>query len=88
MAIINCPDTASSRVASCVICHLEKPLSTLSAGMYDAEYCQAFACDDHFREPNRLIVGWADFIASERVRYLQLHADSLLSEVSDEWLVY
>lgn len=87
MAITSCPDVLQSQRALCVICEREMPMSALSAGLYDAESRQAFACDDHFREPNRLIIGWIDFIATERERYLQLHGNHLLNERHDEWFI-
>ena len=88
MAIISCPGDMPPHAAVCVICKKEMPLHALSAGLYDANYRQAFACDDHFREPNRLIIGWTDFVATERQRHLRLHANSLLQEEHDEWFIY
>lgn len=88
MAIINRPGDLPAHAAVCVICKKEMPLQALSVGLYDASYRQAFACDDHFREPSRLIIGWTDFVAAERQRHLQLHANFLLQEKHDEWFIY
>jgi hypothetical protein len=45
-------------------------LDRATAGPYDAGNRQAFACVSHFLEVERLIVGWADFAAKERYKYL------------------
>jgi len=56
---------------TCSICRVALPLSKATAGFYDADNHQAFACVSHFLEVDLLIRGWADFIGRERYRYMQ-----------------
>lgn len=68
MAVIYRPGS-KTKTARCVICHRARPFSGLTAGFWDAEGKQRFACDSHsLRE---VIVGWADFVAGQRLVWLE-----------------
>lgn len=54
----------------CALCEKEIPLSKATAGLFDAEDKQAFACNDHFWHGHDYIIGWVDFGASEQLRLL------------------
>lgn len=55
----------------CAICRVPLSLDKATAGFVDADNRQAFACVSHFSEIALLLLGWANFIACERRRYLQ-----------------
>lgn len=62
MAIIQYPnDLAPRDTTICVICRERKPIRDMSAGLVDAHAQQAFACDSHYHEFRRLVIGWVDF---------------------------
>lgn len=62
MAIIYYPDSLPhSTMITCVICCEQKPMSAMSAGLVDAHAQQAFACESHYHEFRRLVIGWVDF---------------------------
>lgn len=62
MAIIQYPDDIPSPdLVTCVICREQKPMSSMSAGLVDAQEQQAFACESHYHEFRRLVIGWVDF---------------------------
>lgn len=52
----------------CVICQVTLLSTTATAGQFDADNQQKFACISHFSEPEKLISGWADFMWRERKR--------------------
>jgi hypothetical protein len=56
---------------TCAICHVDLTLDKATAGFYDADNHQALACVSHFSEVEKLILGWADFLAQERRKYFQ-----------------
>jgi len=67
MAIIYSPkNTSLLPMATCAICNEEKPLSVMSAGLVDAESNQAFACESHYSEFRRMVIGWVDFAIEQR----------------------
>lgn len=55
----------------CAICNVRLPLERATAGLFDADNRQTFACVSHLYEVEKLIVGWADFLIRERYRYLE-----------------
>jgi len=60
-----------SEPLTCSICQVDLLLAKATAGFYDADNRQAFACVSHFSEVDLLIRGWADFLKRERYRYLR-----------------
>ena len=66
----------------CSVCCVKLWLSKATAGLFDADNHQAFACVSHFSEVELLIVGWANFIAAERIK--KQRSDAL--GVSNAWL--
>jgi hypothetical protein len=67
MAIISVP--AGMGIADtvfCTICGEQIALELATAGFRDANDEQAFACNEHFRSGGQYIIGWVDFVASER----------------------
>lgn len=54
---------------TCAICFVDLTLDKATAGFYDANNHQAFACVSHFSEVEKLILGWADFLAGKRHKY-------------------
>lgn len=63
----------------CAICGVDLTLDKATAGMSDSRGHQTFACVSHFSEIERLITGWADFMAKEC--YLHLYQDHELQEL-------
>ena len=62
MAIVYSPDNQKpDTMITCVVCREQKPLRTMSAGLVDAQHNQAFACESHYSEFRRLVIGWVDF---------------------------
>jgi hypothetical protein len=55
---------------TCAICSVSLTLDKATAGLFDGHGHQAFACVSHFSEVEKLILGWADFTANERRKYL------------------
>lgn len=67
MAIVNLqPKSQYAQQLICSICRVKLLLPKATAGLFDADNNQAFACISHFSEVELLIVGWADFIINER----------------------
>lgn len=67
MSIIHFPsDVVAKEQVSCAICELNIPLDKATAGFLSADHGQVFACNAHFWEGNRFILGWVDFAAGER----------------------
>jgi hypothetical protein len=60
------PDVALADPLLCAICGVRLPLDKATAGLYNAAGQQCFACVSHYWEVERLIVGWADFVATQR----------------------
>jgi hypothetical protein len=83
MAITQIPKEISvkDRLA-CSICRVSLLLNKATAGLFDANNRQAFACVSHFSEVELLIIGWADFMADERRKYQRQKALG----VSNAWL--
>jgi hypothetical protein len=73
MAIVNVPKNLNSQLPlTCAICKVRLQLDKATAGLLNAKNEQAFACVSHFSETGKLIVGWADFTAEERKKFLRL----------------
>ncbi len=69
MAIISWPDLElRQQNVSCAICQQITPLQSATAGPYDANGEQAFACNQHFWSSTRLILGWTDFTILQQER--------------------
>lgn len=72
MAIIKLPpDFELASPLKCAICGVDLALKNATAGLFDAQGNQAFACVSHYSEVEKLITGWADFMARERRKYLE-----------------
>lgn len=71
MGIVYLPPELEVSSRACSICRVKLTLDKATAGLFDANNRQALACVSHFSEVELLIVGWANFIAVERIRYLQ-----------------
>jgi hypothetical protein len=56
---------------TCAICQVNLSLDKATAGLYDCDNQQAFACVSHFMEVEKLITGWADFLTVELEKYRQ-----------------
>ena len=70
MAITKIPkELQRDKPLVCSICRVNLLLSKATAGPFNSENCQCFACVSHFSEVELLITGWADFMATERFRY-------------------
>ncbi|MGH7196384.1 MAG: hypothetical protein ACREGJ_01300 [Candidatus Saccharimonadales bacterium] len=89
MAIVELPEILQAQIPlACSICRVNLLLSKATAGLFDADNQQAFACVSHFSEVELLIVGWADFIAVERRKRKrrELEAEALYGKVgTDAW---
>jgi hypothetical protein len=67
MAIIAWPDDIDGRRAIlCAVCKRRRHAAEVTAGWRDAQGCQAFACNEHFRASEQFIAGWTDFVAAAR----------------------
>lgn len=76
MSITHFPgDVVAKEQVLCAICELGIPLDKATAGFLDANRSQAFACNAHFWEGNRFILGWVDFAAGERRKQLSQGID-------------
>ncbi len=58
---------------TCAICRVTLTLDKATAGLFDAHGQQTFACVSHFSEVEKLIIGWADFVTTQRREYEALH---------------
>jgi hypothetical protein len=67
MVIIKLPDDLQSLSSiTCVICSKTIVLEEATAGLWDVDNQQAFACNGHFWNGSEYIVGWVDFIIAQR----------------------
>ncbi len=57
---------------TCAICGVPLSLGKATAGLFDCHDHQAFACVSHLSEVEKLIVGWADFTAIQRRKFMNL----------------
>ncbi|WP_159054635.1 hypothetical protein [Streptomyces dysideae] len=64
MAITQLPKESLVRgqQISCVICSTALSLDKATAGLQDETGLQAFACNEHLKESDSLILGWAEYI--------------------------
>lgn len=89
MAITSTPQELPTHL-TCAVCKVDLPLARATAGLYDSNNHQAFACVSHFLEVEKLILGWADFITTELEKCLvrgNEPASLLYKNVgSDVWL--
>lgn len=70
MAIVSLPTPLDAPLI-CAICKVKLLLDKATAGFLDHQGHQAFACVSHFSEVEKLISGWADYLANERFAYLR-----------------
>jgi hypothetical protein len=68
MAVVHMPSERPFEETTCAVCHVALVPEKATAGLFDANNRQVFACISHFSEVEKLILGWADFLASERRR--------------------
>lgn len=68
---IKIPTELNLIVQTCALCGVNLPFARATAGHYDAANQQAFSCVSHLSEVELLIVGWADFMAAERNKYMR-----------------
>jgi hypothetical protein len=76
MAITSLP--AQMKVADplvCAICGVRLALTDATAGLFDADNQQAFACVSHYSEVEKLIAGWAEFSAYQRRAHAEHNND-------------
>lgn len=71
MAITYLPPDLIDVSLTCAICSVKLTLDKATAGSLDCNGQQVFACVSHFLEVEKLITGWADFLAKERFKYLR-----------------
>lgn len=72
MAIVSLPPELNIVLPlTCAICRVSLPLKKATAGLRDRTGQQTFACVSHLSDVERLITGWADFMAIERSKYDQ-----------------
>jgi len=71
MAIVSAPPAPAPQPKVCAICGEPLTPAKATAGLLDGSGKQVFACVSHFTELEKLILGWADFTAKERQKYLQ-----------------
>lgn len=70
MAITRLPaNTVDIDTLTCAICKVALTFDKATAGLLDRNGHQSFACVSHFTEVEKLISGWADFMATERREY-------------------
>lgn len=69
MAIITASYKSAEKLL-CPLCSVSLSLDKATAGFYDADGRQTFACVSHFAETEKIIMGWADFIIRERAKCL------------------
>jgi len=90
MAIISLPSSLTDIDALvCAICSVRLTLERATAGLLAGDGHQAFACVSHLSEVEKLINGWADYIAKERSKYLALGhepADLIYRDGRHAWL--
>lgn len=86
MPIIQFPkDLAKQEYVTCALCKQTIGLAKATAGLFDADGAQVFACNEHFWEGGRFIIAWIDFASHERMRMLNYGKDpsSLTTGVSN-----
>ena len=72
MSITKLPcDLKVNQPIICSICMVDLSLERATAGLFDADNQQAFACVSHLYEVEKLIIGRVDFLIRERYRHLQ-----------------
>jgi hypothetical protein len=87
MSIVHIPkDLQLNEPLACSICRVRLYFSKATAGLFDADNRQAFACISHFSEVELLIVGWADFMAAELYKYERRKREADALGVSNVWL--
>jgi hypothetical protein len=69
--IVYLPSEIQPNNFDCAICRVKLTSARTTTGLPDANGRQAFACISHLFEVERLINGWADFTAQERMKHLQ-----------------
>jgi hypothetical protein len=71
MAIVSFPsDLQFPATLTCAICAQPIAPAIATAGQLDADNRQAFACNSHFGEANKYILGWIDFAAAQHLLLL------------------
>jgi hypothetical protein len=88
MAIVELPQQLNIlQPLECSICRVKLLLPKATAGLFDANNHQAFACVSHFSEPELLIVGWAEFRYAQRAKRnrQKLEAEALYGRVENAW---
>lgn len=68
MAIVSIPDVIPTDALICAICKVSLTLDKATAGLMDKNGHQAFACVSHFSEVEKLVTGWADYMANQRAQ--------------------
>lgn len=61
----------SSDALACALCGAQLPFSLATVGLVYASNQQAFSCSSHLFRAEELIVGWADFLWSEKIKYVK-----------------
>lgn len=87
MCIVQLPQNLNAdNLKACAICRVKLRLSTATAGLFDTDNRQVFACVSHFSEVELLIVGWADFMAAERYKHECRKREAEALGVGNAWL--
>ncbi len=87
MSIVSIPpELHFNQPLACAICRVNLLLGKATAGLFDADNNQRFACVSHFSEVELLITGWADFMAAERYKYERQKREADALGVSNVWL--
>lgn len=75
MSILQFPSELQFVDLTCALCRVKLSLARATCGLLDAHNQQTFICISHLFEVEKLIMGWADFIAQERTKYLRQEQD-------------
>lgn len=87
MSIVHIPQELQlNEPLTCSICRVRLYFSKATAGFFDADNRQAFACISHFSEVELLIMGWADFMAAERHKHERRKREAEALGVGNVWL--
>lgn len=68
--IVYLPSKMQTNNLDCAICCVKLTLARATTGLPNANNQQTFACISHLFEVEKLINGWADFMAQERMKRL------------------
>jgi hypothetical protein len=76
------------QMSRCGLCGEFLQSDDLTAGPFDASNKLTLVCSDHIRNTRQLINLLADFIITERQRYIESHNFEIVTEAPDAWFLY